>query len=1078
MCFENSCSVIRDIVCRLRVARFFLLIALLAFFSILQPYAAQAQGTGVIPHLQLQDSEKKYDLSPFIYVTPDPEGTQTYKNILENHLNGRRGNALRGNVLNLGLSTVPYWVVFSVRNDSWTEKWVLSLGRHMDGRMGLIDQIFLYDYFSGTKYLDTLTQSDNPYVQWNTLKGEAVPLSVLQGEQALFIMYIRPKAGLPATMNFDLMPADIYLEQIKNPFDLTYLANFFFISMIGFFAAAALFRRMMNAILFISYYMVQFFLFHYQNDALFMTFPYSNEVVGWIFSLSVILGILIAKSFLDVSPFFAFQRRIILGFLIGIVATTAAATFLISSEEIAQPLLMFAPSLAGIFFIFILSLAQGYNGSVGAYQFAGAWLSIMIGIGILFLGIIGILPPFSYVFSSYWYGLLPQGILFMTATGSKYLAQEREIEIREHLEREESETVSDLKKTKEETENLRLQRLIEHERIVMNELREREIQQNEEMRKSKEFADEANRAKSAFLAVVSHEIRTPMSGIMGMVRLLMETNLTKEQNDYNQTIQDSGEAMLTLLNDILDFEKIESGKMELEHVDFDLHRLINGVITLMSGHAESKGITLTSDMDSDIPHYVVGDPARLRQVLLNLIGNSIKFTAEGGVTVHVHSDHPSNATGEQSIKRIRFSVEDTGIGISKEAQVNLFSPFSQADSSITRKFGGTGLGLTISQRLIEAMGGKIQIDSIEDHGSTFFFVLIMEEGDVENVQDSKSSLSSMKKAEQELNVLIVEDNEINRKLLKEFVSRMGHKTSLAVSGEEAMEIIETQPIDLVLMDIELPGMSGMGTTKAIRALANREKAAIPVIALSGNVRDEDIRQCYAANMNAHLGKPVDPKSLQTAIDKVIKGNLDNPVSLDEEADNAVQMTTVAVSDDVLEKNIDFDLEDTEQENGMAQAPEKPPIMAALLQNDNLTLSEDDLDEDSFETALQNLDTEENNPPEKESNPVFDQTLLVNLKDSVDPEQFQELIDGLFERADEIMALIKSAFEEQDIHSIATRAHELKGMAGNFGLVEMRSTAAQIEDFIKASHIENLEALLSELPAINERAKIAVKEWMA
>lgn len=217
--------------------------------------------------------------------------------------------------------------------------------------------------------------------------------------------------------------------------------------------------------------------------------------------------------------------------------------------------------------------------------------------------------------------------------------------------------------------------MIEHERQVMNELREREVKQNEDMRKAVAAADEANRSKSAFLAVVSHEIRTPMTGIMGMIRLLLETQLDKKQRDYAQTVMDSGDAMMALLNDILDFEKIESGRLDLEYVDFDLHRILNSVITLMSGHAEAKKISLKLDIGSDVPRYFIGDPIRLRQVLLNLCGNSIKFTEEGGVTLRVQVDNFGEAPKTKESRKIRFSIEDTGIGISPEAQRNLLTRF-------------------------------------------------------------------------------------------------------------------------------------------------------------------------------------------------------------------------------------------------------------------------------------------------------------------------------------------------------------------------------------------------------------------
>ena len=613
----------------------------------------------------------------------------------------------------------------------------------------------------------------------------------------------------------------------------------------------------------------------------------------------------------------------------------------------------------------------------------------------------------------------------------------------------------------------------------MNELRAREVEQNVKMREARDAADEANRAKSAFLAVVSHEIRTPMSGVLGMVRLLLETVLNPKQLEYAQTIQDSSDAMLALLNDILDFEKIEHDKMRLEHIDFDLHRLVQGVITLMQGHASAKKLDLKIEMEVSIPRYVIGDAVRLRQVLLNLVGNSIKFTTQGGVTLQIRTAPGAESTVSTNLHRILFSVKDTGIGISPEAQRNLFNPFSQADSSIARKFGGTGLGLAISQRLIEAMGGKIQIDSTPGEGAAFYFTLPMAPGNADTlVERLDNAPVAAHGSDQALRILIVEDNEINQRLLKEFVDRMGHQCRVAGSGEEALEILTLENFDMLLMDIELPGISGMGATKAIRGLADRAKAAVPVIALSGNVRDDDRRAGYAANMNGYLSKPVDPKRLKAMIDKVIKNALDNPVILEPVRESFTQFNQIPAQTSLTPPPLDPDSVIT-----AADANLLPGLRQERLAKE--TAPAGDQEEQQTFAPLQELAQalagKEMLIGEKPHamagvDIVFDKSMLDGLRTALDVQSLDEMITGLLEKTAEIIAAIAHAREAGDKAAMAAQAHDLKGMAANFGLTEISGMAAVLEIALKNANMAEINPLIDAMPAANVRAKNALADW--
>ena len=329
--------------------------------------------------------------------------------------------------------------------------------------------------------------------------------------------------------------------------------------------------------------------------------------------------------------------------------TLGAASFLlglylpIDASPLVKTTLFYGPSILILVLIPFISINLFQHGSPEAVPFLCGWGVIIFGLGITALSLVGIIQPVSIALNAFWITLIPQAVFFIISTKLKIDQSKPYNMMSNTLEIDEQSSISRLRETKENTEQARLLKVIEQERRVLGELRKSEARRTAEMRKAKENADEANRAKSAFLAVVSHEIRTPMTGIMGMVRLLLESNLTKEQKEYAQTIQDSSDAMLALLNDILDFEKIERGKMLFENISFDLHRLIQGAATLMNAHAKQKGIELRTKIGNDLPKFVKGDPTRLRQVLLNLTGNAIKFTDDGHVTITAELIHHKGA---------------------------------------------------------------------------------------------------------------------------------------------------------------------------------------------------------------------------------------------------------------------------------------------------------------------------------------------------------------------------------------------------------------------------------------------------
>lgn len=974
-------------------------------------------------------------LGESFYVTPDPERRLSADIIGMRFENNDRGTPNNNAIINFGFASTPVWLVASVTNHSDSDTWFLDLGSMSKGRFGLLQKLFITDYHTKKILLDYDVRQ-----QKNTrFESRFIPINTTRGQTSLLIIHAEMNhasaATLALTAQTERAHSSIFQKDIG-----AFFANLFFIAALSVFLCIAFIFKDRAYAFFGG--MIAFYAASYAGfSAFFMApMPYADLVLPLLQPFALICGIIATKHFFDMQRDKSSENLTLtfLALLIGLSALTSLAPP--HSIGPYDTIFIFVSQILTAAYISAISIQNYQAGKAGGLFIAGSWILLMLAHLITAGTGFHVLSPSALNTNIWWAVLVPYSLLIFMAGLQKF--KSTRIEERAHYARESRAALSlaQLRQSKESADQTRLLRVIERERELMTELREREILRTDEMRKAKDMADKANAAKSAFLAVVSHEIRTPMNGMMGILRLMKDTKMTKEQMDYLLTIQKSGETMMALLNDILDFEKIESGNMDLEFIDFDLPRLVQGVTTLMIGHAATKNISLRSDIAENVPRFLKGDPNRLRQVLLNLVNNAIKFTESGSVKIIIRAAAiPAGKSAQSADFDISFAVEDTGIGISDTAQEKLFTAFQQADSSTARKYGGTGLGLVICQRLVEAMGGSIHVTSEPGKGSTFYFKLPMkiaagsadETGETQKLQ-TLSVINAM-------SLLVVEDNDVNRKVMRGFLEKDGHHVTDTDSGEDALLLCGKNSFDAIFLDINLSGMSGLQVAQKIRALPNRKKAGIPIIAITGNVADSDIADIRAAGINDYLPKPVDFDQLLAVLRKVHAEHYkpeNNPAD--------------------IEKFFTIDTDDSASIDPADKEESDVSPMQMFLKNMNK--------DSKTVTASANAD-------------VFDQKILESLARALDKKQISELMKSFVTKADEIVSALTHSPETLGAQALMNHAHDLKGMAANFGMKELSEIARKIENAARADRVDEAVQETKYLQDANARAKNAIAGWL-
>lgn len=824
----------------------------------------QKRGT---PSILLNSKYDEFNLLPeYVRVFKDPDKKLNAASLLTKFNRGEGETVTSRKILDLSYQSDPLWVVFRVQNNNYSQsQWFLYLGSFADYVQGTSDRIAFFDLsYTNPLLMDGRTIDNKRQLFKQDLN--AIPFTVKPSARKTFALYLEPTPGMATSI-----PLTIYNDEAYNKaqYKSDLSRNVIYMCTVLLFLLFVVFTFLYKdplPIFLCGYLVFHYLMFMNNGELVSIGNDTTIELNAIIYALSYLTAGLIGLSTLWNIPteqkrsFYIILSLMVLCTFAGLGAYFFSDTaFFLTLSTRYLPIL--APLTLTLAFIFI-SAPPNLNDTIRTFIFA--WALLFFAAFLTELAKANIFRIDLFQIHLYWL-TFPFQIMILSFSAIKVMQINKDHNDMVSVEQnKQDDTERQMQRSKEVADQERLVHILQRERELLAELREREAERAVAMREAKEIADQANKAKSAFLAVISHEIRTPMTGIMGMIRLINRTPLNETQTEYIQTIESSGDTLLALLNDILDLSKVEEGKMQIEMINFNLIKLIKSVALLMTGRADEQRLDLKVEIEGDIPEILVGDPTRIRQILLNLISNAIKFTQKGHVTLECKLIEQDNNSCV-----IHLGVRDTGIGLDDATQKKLFTPFTQADASISRQFGGTGLGLTICKKLVNAMKGDIQIKSSLGEGSTFYFSLPFDlgYGEIEEDVDTQNLYVPP------MTILVADDNEVNQKVVRSLLEHDKHKITTVSEGLKALQLLSQNDYDVIFMDMEMPGLSGIETTLKIRGLSNPDKADTPIIAMTANTMQEDINKCFDAGMNDYVSKPIDPDRLSEVLFNLVDNKL-------------------------------------------------------------------------------------------------------------------------------------------------------------------------------------------------------------